>query len=197
MNFYDKFFFNQYLDQGEKLIHVIHKHWILIMRRMMQIAFFGIIIPALAVLFFFEPTSIVAYVLYGWIFVGICGSLYTFCNWYSDAWLLTNHSVIDVSWDGFFKSSAQRVGYESIESVLYEVSGFKGTLFNYGKLKIQRESGEILELGDIHKPRHAEARLNQIHTAVSKKSGQKNLEILKELLADVIEDKLNKSGRGR
>ena len=124
-------------------------------------------------------------------------SLYTFADWYSDAWLLTNESIIDVHWDGFFKKSAQRIGYESIESVIYEIKGVKATLFNFGILTITNESGNIVEIENIQQPRKAEAKLNNVRNQLGEQAGKNNLETLKELLADVIEDKLNKRSKGR
>ena len=197
MNFYEKMFFHQYLDDGEKLVYTMHRHWIVIFRRMLEIAVFGIILPLSLVFFLFKLNSVAAYALYAWAGLGFIASLYTFTDWYADAWLLTDDSIIDVRWDGFFKKSAQRIGYESIESVIYEIKGVKATLLNFGVLTITNESGNAIEIENIHKPRKAESRLTHVRNQLGKQSGQDNLETLKDLLADVIEDKLNHRGKGR
>jgi hypothetical protein len=197
MNLYERLFFSHYVDEGEKLLYTMHRHWVVVFQKMMEISFFGILIPIGVLFFFFRFDSPVAYVLYVWMVIGFIASMYTFTDWYADAWLLTDRSIIDVRWDGFFKRSAQRIGYESIESVVYEVKGVKATLLNYGVLTITNESGNVLEIKKIRNPRKAEAKLTEIQGQLSQQSGQDNLEALKDLLADVIEDRLNKSGKGR
>lgn len=197
MNVYEKIFFSQHLDSGEKLIYVMHRHWILAFRKMLQIGFFGMLIPAGILFFFFEFDSPVAYALYIWIGLGLIASLYVFTDWYADSWLLTNKSIIDLKWDGFFKRSAQRIGYESIESVIYKIKGIRATLLDYGTLTVNSESGNTIKLTNIANPRRAEAKLAEIRGKIAEKSGQDNLETLKDLLADVIEEKLNQRGKGR
>jgi len=197
MIFYDKILFSSFLDDGETLLYTMHRHWITVAQKMLQIGLFGMLLPATLVLFFFDFQSTAAYVMYGWIALGFMANLYAFTDWYADAWLLTDHSIIDVKWDGFFKKSAQRLGYESIESVIYEINGVKGTILNFGTLTLFRESGETLELNHISKPRKAEARLSAIQDRVNKQSSANNLETLKDLLADVIEEKINNRGKGR
>ena len=197
MNFYEKIFFHQYLDDGERLLYTMHRHWIVVFRRMLEIGFFGMLIPLGLLFFFFKFDSVAAYTLYGWMGLGFIASLYTFTDWYADAWLLTSNSIIDVRWDGFFKRSAQRIGYESIESVIYEIKGVRATLLNYGLLTITNESGNVIEIENIRKPRRAEAQLTHIRNQLGEQSGKDNLETLKDLLADVIEEKLNHRGKGR
>lgn len=197
MNLYEHVFFHQYLESGEKLMYTMHKHWIVVYRKMLEIGFFGIAIPAGILFFFFEFNSLPAYALYAWIGLGILASLYAFTDWYADAWLLTDKSIIDVHWDGFLRRSAQRIGYSSIESIIYEIKGFKATLFNYGTLTLNNESGNTIVIQNISNPKKAEAKLTEMRNALAEQSGQDNLEVLKDLLANVIEEKLNKAGKGR
>lgn len=192
MSFYERIFFSDYLEPDEKLHHVVHRHWSVMTRRMIHIAFFGLLIPIGMVLFFFDPYSTVAYGLYAWAGIGLMASLYVFTDWYSDAWLVTNKSIIDVRWDGFFKKSAQRLNYEGIESVSYDVQGIVPTLLNYGVLKITKESGLAMELTHISKPRKAEARISEMRVTTEKTTGKNNIEVLKQLLSEVIEERLKK-----
>ncbi len=188
MLFYDKLLFYDHLEDGESLYYVVHGHWVLIARKMLKIGFFGICIP-LGILFFvtgFQNQA--AYFLYAWIAIALIYSVYAFLDWYADAWLLTDVSVIDVRWDGPFKKSASRIDYHSIESIEYAIEGVKGTMLNYGALRVMRTSGEEVLLTHVANPKRAESRLSRLTNDFAGKKKSKDVEALKALLAEIVKE---------
>ena len=85
MKFRDRIFVS-YLDDGEKILHVAHKHLIVFKFDSLKPTFFGLVIPLILYLFF--PQVWPVFLLWG--FIGALGVMYVFYDWYCDAWLLTN-----------------------------------------------------------------------------------------------------------
>ena len=95
MKFRDRIF-SSFLDDGEKIMHVAHRHLIIFKIDSAKPMFFGIVIPAILYLFFPQVWPILAL----WGIAGLLGIFYYFIDWYYDAWLLTDAGVVDVERDG-------------------------------------------------------------------------------------------------
>ncbi len=180
--------FGKYLGKKEKLFHTIHRHWITVQAQMVKIALFGYVVPALVMLFITGLTGPVALMMYGWFFISFCYSLYAFLDWYLDAWLITDVSIIDTRWDGFFKQSSSRIDYESIESVDIEMKGIKQSILNYGKICLVRASNNEIKMNYVHNPQLASTWITRVMQAANSNKNSQNTESLKDLLADIIQE---------
>ena len=114
------YFFKRYLDDGERILDVVHRHILVYKIEAAKTSFFGITIPVILYLFF--PQAVIIFVI--WIAIGLMGLLYHFVDWYFDVWLLTNFGVIDIERDGFFTVTSTRIDYHMMEGVSYTISGF-------------------------------------------------------------------------
>ncbi len=128
------YFFKPYLDPGEKILYVAHKHVLVLKLTAAKSSFLGITLPI--VLFFIFPKAILLFAV--WVLVGLGVFFFHLFDWYFDAWLLTNAGVIDIQRNGFFDITTTRVDYHMIEGISYTIKGVIPTLFNYGKITIDK-----------------------------------------------------------
>ena len=188
-NYLKALLFSKFLEDGETLFYSIHRHWILIYRKMIKIALFGILLPLLIIIFFTGFLNESSYFFYAWILFGFIWSLHSFFDWYMDAWLLTNISIIDVEWDGFFKQRSSRLDYESIESIDYVIDGFKQSVFNYGELILIKTSGKI-SVAQVGNPQDASHWIGKIRSERVANRKEENSEAVKDLLAEIIQERV-------
>lgn len=184
--FFKRLLFEKYLNKGETLFYCIHSHWITVYKQMLKIAIFGYLVPISALVFIVGINNPVAYVFFFWISISFIYTVYAFCDWYLDAWLLTDISIIDANWDGFFKQSSSRIDYESIESVDIAVKGIKQTVFNYGDILLVRSSGLNVPMTFVASPQLASSWISRIRKEVVMNKEKQNSEAIKRVLADVI-----------
>lgn len=186
-----QFFFKGHLEEGEKIVHVVHKHWFVIFAGTFKILLFGFLVPI--ILFLVFPFSFVFWIMILWMVGATLKILYIILDWYLDAWLLTNIAIIDVKWDGFFKRSAQRIEYQSIEQVAYAYNGFWQTVFRYGTLQIQQPGG-VTEIHDIEHPKQTAANLTKLQELFSQQNKYQDEEALKDILTGMIKRHIEKHG---
>lgn len=134
MNNFDVYIFQSFLDPDEKIENVIHKHWFALLKAFSKTTLFGIIVPILLISMF--PTAKIVLVGMLWCMIGIGYFVYNFFDWYLDAILLTNEYILDIEWNGFFHKLANRIKYEYLESVSYDIQGALPTFLGFGSLQI-------------------------------------------------------------
>lgn len=186
--FFKRLLFKGYLDKGENLFYAITRHWIVIKDEMVKIAIFGYLMPIGMLVFFFGLDSPISYLFYGWIIISLGYSLYAFLDWYLDAWLLTDVSIIETRWDGFFKQRSSRIEYTSVESVDVEVKGIKQTVLNYGNVVLIKSSGVNIRMERISRPNMASSWISRIRGEAIANKNIQNSEAIKGLLAEIIEN---------
>lgn len=180
----DRFFFAEHLAEGEELRFAIHQHWLPVFPRLFQVAFFGIGLPGILLLFLTPiwPVFVI------WIFVGFVKFFYAFADHWFDAILITNHGLIDIEWNGFFHKSAQRAEYESINGVLIEQEGVFPRIFGFGRLVVVKEGegGGEFELEFAADPAEAERQIMEAKEAFETEHGAEEEEAVHAILSRII-----------
>jgi hypothetical protein len=118
--------FQRHLDSEEKLLFIAHKHWIEIVPQSLKMSIFGIVLPL--VLWFFFPG--IMWVSIVWMVSFWFWYLYILADWYFDAWLATDVSLIDVEWIGIFHHMSTRIPYSEVREIQWEINGILGTIFD-------------------------------------------------------------------
>jgi hypothetical protein len=185
------FFFQGHLEEGEEIIYIVHKHWFVMLSDMVKILLFGFGVPF--VLYVVFPFHFFFWLMILWMILAFFKMVYMILNWYLDAWLLTNMAIIDVVWEGFFKRSAQRIEYKSIEQVSYAFNGITQTLYNYGSLHIQQPGG-VTSIEDIDKPKKVASQISQLQEKYMKEQKYSDEEALKDILTGIIKRHIEKHG---
>jgi len=176
-------FFAGYLDPGEKILAVCHRHPIVFLPDILRILFFGYVIPLFLVFLF--PDYLIFFGL--WMLISTYRLFRVFMLWYHDSLLLTTVSVIDVVWHGFFNRITSRLEYSMIEGVTLDVHGFFKVVFNYGDVKVQGAGGgSYINLRDAMNPRRVEklVMINQEKFVTDQTF--KDSESLKSLLTSLV-----------
>ncbi len=176
-------FFSGYLDPGEKILAVCHRHPVVFLPDFLRILFFGYIIPLF--LFYLFPDYLIFFGL--WMVISSYRMLRVVTVWYHDSLLLTDISVIDVVWLGFFKRTTSRLEYSMIEGVTLEVLGFHKVVLNYGDVKVQGAGGgTYINLRDAINPRKVEKLVMKYQEKFVTDQTFKDSESLKSLLTSLV-----------
>ena len=80
---------------------------------------------------------------------------------YKNVTVLTTHRIVDRDQHGFFQRDMSDIPYDQIEEVSSSVSGFFGTIFNYGSVVIDTGSKHSLVVLDrVRKPTDTQRVIN-------------------------------------
>lgn len=184
------FLFNGHLDDDEDIYFIAHRHPFTALRDVGKYMFFGFAMPLLFV-FLFPPFWLFAGI---WMFLGFFRIIYAMMDWYFDAWLLTNKSVIDLEWNGLFNRSSTRVEYHMIEGVAYEFSGVAQTVFRYGDISIEKiGSGAAVILKDAMNPRGIESAVLKYQNKFVSDKNYREHDALKGLLTDMLHEQAKRA----
>lgn len=175
--------FRSYLDDGEKIVHIGHRHLLIFKLDAVKPFFFGIFVPALLYLLF--PKFLLAFVIWG--AVGVFGVFYAFVDWYFDVLLLTNIGVIDVERHGLFDVTLTRIEYHMIEGTAYTVKGFWPTILNYGDVTVDKLGAKTsIILKDATRPKRLERKILQCQEQFVYERSIRDHHALKDMLSEMI-----------
>ena len=179
----NRYFFSRYLDEGEEILHVAHRHILIFKFAAAKTSFFGLVMPVLLVLIF--PHFLFFSVIWG--ALGLVAVFYHFVDYFFDAWILTNVGVIDVERGGFFDFTSTRIDYHMIEGISYTISGFVPTVFNYGDITIDKlGTATSVSLKDAAKPQKLERLVTVCQEKYLHSKSIKDHEALKDMLSQMI-----------
>jgi hypothetical protein len=177
------FLFSNYLEDGEKILYVAHKHIWTHYKTILKRIFFGFFMPSIIYLIF--PPAL--YIMIGWTIIGALTLIYELIDWYFDALLITNLSLLNVKWDGFLNSSSTRVEYSMIEGVSYTKKGFAQTILGYGDLSVEKiGSGNLFTLTNCVNPKKVEREIMKQQNLIVEENTIKNHNTLKELISNMV-----------
>lgn len=175
--------FRGYLDEGEKIIFVAHKHIWTHYRPLLKKIFFAEMIP-LSIWFLFPDSKMVMLI---WMLIGGLFVIYELLDWYYDALLITDLSLLIVEWNGFFSNSSSRIDYGTIEGVSWSKKGFAQTVLAFGDVEVSKiGSGDAFVIKNASNPKTVEREILKQQNVVIQRNSFKNSETLKNLLVDMI-----------
>ncbi len=176
--------FASYLDDGEKIVHIAHKHPLVLKIKGAKTSFFGIMLPTILYFFVFQDYLTVFLVWWG---VGAIGMFYHFIDWYFDAWLLTNIGIVDVEQNGFFDMTSTRIEYHMIEGISYTINGFWRTVFNFGDITVDKLGAKTsVVLRDANNPKKLERLVMKFQEKYVFEKSVRDHSKLKDMLSEMI-----------
>ncbi|MBT4917130.1 hypothetical protein HN709_02530 [Candidatus Peregrinibacteria bacterium] len=177
------FFYRSYLDDGERILQVAHRHILILKLASAKTVFLGILVPLLGYLLF--PQILLVFVV--WWFVGAIGLLYHFIDWYFDVWLLTNYGVIDIERNGLLDVTSTRIEYHMIEGISFTIRGWLPTIFNYGDITIDKLGAKTsVVLKDSTKPKRLERQVLKYQEKFVYEKSVRDHHQLKDMLSEMI-----------
>ncbi len=175
--------FSSYLEDGEKIIHIAHRHALVFKLAAFKSTTFGFVLPG--ILYFMFPQFIGIFSI--WWGIGAIFMIYHFFDWYADVWLITNLGIIDVDQDGLFHKIATRVDYHMVEGLSYEITGIIQTMFNYGDIVIDKLGTQTqLVLKDAASPKKIEGKVLKCQQKYISARSVRDHGALKEMLSEMI-----------
>jgi hypothetical protein len=186
----DSFFFAKHLEKDEKKIVIVHKHWLVGIKEMI-LPFVSL---AASLIFFSGDLSLVFfYMVSAWCVGSAIWVLRSFCDYYLDAWIITDQGVIDLAWMGWFHRQSSKVLYSDVQGVSYEIQGILATIFRYGTISIEKIStGAVISLPYVHQPKRIEAIVLKHMEAYLHSKNMKNAKHVQEVLAEFVSEHLQK-----
>lgn len=176
--------FASYLDDGEKIVYIAHKHPLVLKVNGAKTSFFGVVIPTILYFVLFQDYLTVFIVWWG---VGLIGMFYHFIDWYFDAWLLTNLGIVDVEQNGFFDMTSTRIEYHMIEGISYTITGFWRTIFNFGDITVDKLGAKTsVVLKDAANPKRLERLVMKFQEKFVFEKSLKDHNKLKDMLSEMI-----------
>jgi|WetSurMetagenome_2_1015567.scaffolds.fasta_scaffold172241_3 hypothetical protein len=188
--FVANYLFAPYLEEGEKILKVFHRHVFVMLPDLFRVLFFGVAIPVF--LFYLFPDFMLFFVI--WICVTLVRLVYILFNWYHDALLVTTVSLISVQWNGFFDRMSSRLEYHQVDGTSSEIRGFRRTLFNYGNITIQHGSGIPIVLRDAVNPKSVEKQIMLYQDRFVSEQSLKDSDQLKDLLSAMLKHHVKTGG---
>jgi len=186
---FERLIFRKHLEEGEKILYSVHKHWIAIFKKVLEIAFFGFAIPwGLYFVGFNKPVFF--WIALVWSVIAYFRFLYLFVDWYSNTWLVTDMAIVTIEWHGIFSNTATRIGYEDIEGVAYEIRGFWPTILHYGNMTLKVMSGNNFNLKNARSPKKVELAIGKYQELFLHDKEMMDAKGLKALLSQIVVDNM-------
>ncbi|MCK9186910.1 hypothetical protein M0P48_05800 [Candidatus Gracilibacteria bacterium] len=178
-----QYLFGRYLDEGEKLLYVAHRHPLVLKLSTAKPFFFGIFIPV--GLYFLFPNFLPFLVV--WLVLGMIFWFYNFLDWYLDVWILTNIGVVEVLQHGLLNFTSKRVEYHMIEGISYSIRGVLQTIFSYGDIQIDKMGSQIhIILEDAASPKKLERLIMKYQDKYVYDRSIRDHQMLKGMLSEMI-----------
>lgn len=185
-NFREKmtyYLFGPHLEQDEKILHVVHRHPFLMIKQGLKISVLHFFIPIF--LWYVFPEIWFAFLV--WVIYGFITINKMIFNWYFDAILVTDMSLVDVKWNGPFDRNSVRLEYTMIEGTSYNFKGILQTVFNFGTVQINRQGGAVgIELKDAVNPAKVESVIMSYQEKYIANKSLQDVNSLKSLLSEMV-----------
>ncbi len=183
--------FRSFLEPGEEILEVFHRHPVVMVKKQLEILVFGVFVPLF--LWYLFPEFVLFFTL--WLVISVFRILYTVVGWYFDSLLLTNVSILDVYWNGFFDNSSIRLEYPMVEGISCEVKGFWGTVLGYGLVSLQRAGGAApINMYHAIKPRSIERKIMVYQEKFVTNQNLQDADSLKNLLSAMLRQHVKNEG---
>ncbi len=180
--------FNGHLEEGEDISRIVHRHWLA------------------GVAHLFWPTAVFLFLAYGIYYVWgrqnfvialgigeVCVLIWwlrNFFDYYLDAWIVTDHGIIDVEWHGLFHRESSRVLYSDLQGVSYEIKGIIPTILRTGTISVEKIStGSAVEMEQVYNPRSVETLILKNMEAYMLHKNMKNTKDVQEILAAIVAER--------
>lgn len=160
------------LNENEKIIIVIHRHWFVVARMATLLVILLLIPPAAyALVPFLESLAdlevAVPLINFGMALYSMALILFLFLFWmdyYLDMWIVTDRRLIDVEQIGLFHREISEIPLSRVQDVTLQIHGVIETVLRFGTIRIQTAGEREFFIRDApHLYKIKDAILKQIH----------------------------------
>lgn len=151
-----------HLGKDEKILMVLHRHWIVIFGRFLS-GVLLLVLPALlsvvAAVFGIDLALASPYLeFFGVIYLMIImAALFMFwMDYYLDIWIITSERIIDIEQKSLFNREVSEFMLDKVQDIMIEVPNMIATFLKYGNLIIQTAGEKSFAIRQV--PRFYEAK---------------------------------------
>jgi len=151
-----------HLDPQEKILMVLHRHWIVILEKIIVGAFlllFPLIaVPLLAVFFssVFAYTGAVMFLFVVYFMIVVLVIFVFWIEYYLDVWIITTDRIIDIEQRSLFNREISEFRLKNVQDVTIEIPGMLAAFLKFGNIVIQTAGEKSFSIKQI--PRAYEAK---------------------------------------
>lgn len=162
-------------SNGESIIVVIRKHWLVYVLRVLILALAGALPLLFAVMLppafreqiaaYQSADELASALFLTWLLFLWISAFVLWTNYYLDIWIVTDKRVVDVNQRSLFHRDITSLRLEKIQDVTVDVSGALATLFSFGTLTIHTAGDhEDIVIHNALNPAQAKDKLMGAHT---------------------------------
>lgn len=199
MNRFQTLFFASYIAPDEEIQHIFHRHFFVIIEDIVLWIFFALFIPGFlySLNIFHIQEAIVYWHIYGYMFLIYFILIYKIFNWYTDVWILTESTLIDLKWK-FFTSNLVIIPFEKIEGMEVRTYSWIYSVLGISDIVVKLMGDESLILRNASQPTdviHALQEAVKPHKHETAKEDREPFDILVDTLSDVVKWHLVTGGK--
>lgn len=185
----DGFFFKKHLEEDEHIRLIVHKHWVLGVRFLLLPSVSFLLSQTVLAVRHSRGAVIVCAL---WSIASLVWWLRNFLDYYLDAWIITDHGIIDLEWLGWFHRQSARILYSDVQGVSTEIHGILGTVLRYGTISVEKIStGAAVSLSEVPRPRRVESVILKNMEEYLHSKNLKNAKHIEELLSKFVAEHIN------
>jgi hypothetical protein len=199
MNRFQSLFFASYIAPDEEIQYIFHRHFFVIIEDIMLWIFFALFIPwfLYSLDIFHIKDAIQIWHIYAYLFVIYFLLIYKIFDWYTDVWILTWETLIDLKWK-FFTSNLVIIPFEKIEWMEVRTYSWIYSVLGISDIVVKLMGNESLILRNAGKPTDAIHALQEAvkpHAKWHQAEDKEPFDILIETLSDVVKWHLVTGGK--
>ncbi len=199
MNRFQSLFFASYIAPDEEIQYIFHRHFFVIIEDIILWIFFALFIPgflySLNILHIQE--MLVIWHVYGYMFLIYFVLIYKIFDWYTDVWILTESTLIDLKWK-FFTSNLVIIPFEKIEGMEVRTYSWIYSVLGISDIVVKLLGDESLILRNASQPTdviHALQEAVKPHKQWANTEDREPFDILVDTLSDVVKWHLVTGGK--
>lgn len=199
MNRFQSLFFASYIAPDEEIQYIFHRHFFVIIEDIILWMFFTLFIPGFlySLDVFNVQNSIQSWHIYSYLFIIYFILIYKIFDWYTDVWLLTKETLIDLKWQ-FFTSNLVIIPFVKIEGMEVRTYSWIYSVLGISDIVVKLMGNESIILRNASNPTdtiHALQEAVKPHKKWDSKNDKEPFDILVDTLSDVVKWHLVTGGK--
>lgn len=199
MNRFQSLFFSSYIAADEEIQHIFHRHFFVIVEDIILWIFFALFVPGFLYYLDFAHIQgmIASWHIYAYLFLIYFILIYKIFDWYTDVWILTRETLIDLKWQ-IFTSDIVIIPFAKIEGMEVRTYSWIYSVIGISDIVVKLMGSETLTLHNASQPTeviHALQEAIKPHKKSTNPDDREPFDILVDTLSDVVKWHLVTGGK--
>lgn len=145
-----------HLGKNEKVLMVLHRHWIVIMQKIsigvLLLILPAFTIPAIRSTGIISTDHILPYLGFATVIYTMIITLFIFTFWinyYLDMWIITSERIIDIEQKGLFNRQVSEFALSRVQDITIVIPNITATFMRYGDIVIQTAGEKSFSINQI------------------------------------------------